>query len=298
MSNHLTLSDRIVIERGLNNDFTFATIARMLDRSPSSISREVRRYRIVVKSNRSFNGNDCTKRAHCLRNTICDDAPFHGCSHSRCKYCPDVLCIDICPAYESPDCKKLEKPPYVCVGCPDQKKCNKNHAYYSAHRADKAHKVNVRDAHKGIRLSPEELIELGNLIQPLIKRGQSLNHICTTHADKIKVSEKTLYNFIDACAFEVRNIDLPKKVKYRRRREKKVLTKFEYLYRRGRTYEDFKSFLEANPGISVTELDTVKGKRDGGGKVFLTMIINDTGFMPVFLMRTLLAIASQSLKTV
>ncbi len=142
MSNHLTLSDRIVIERGLNNDFTFATIARMLDRSPSSISREVRRYRIVVKSNRSFNGNDCTKRAHCLRNTICDDAPFHGCSHSRCKYCPDVLCIDICPAYESPDCKKLEKPPYVCVGCPNQKKCNKNHAYYSAHRADKAHVFN------------------------------------------------------------------------------------------------------------------------------------------------------------
>lgn len=60
----------------------------------------------------------------------------------------------------------------------------------------------------------------------MIKRGQSLNHICTTHADKIKVSEKTLYNYIDACAFEVRNIDLPKKVKYRRRREKKVLTKF------------------------------------------------------------------------
>jgi IS30 family transposase len=94
-----------------------------------------------------------------------------------------------------------------------------------------------------------------------------------------------LYNYIDAGVFEVRNIDLPKKVKYKHRRQKKVLTKFEYRYRQGRTYEDFKSFLEDNPGISVTELDTVKGKRTGGGKVFLTMIINDTGFMPIFLMR-------------
>ena len=134
-------------------------------------------------------------------------------------------------------------------------------------------------------MSPEELTELGELIQPLIRRGQSLNHICTTLGDKIKVSEKTLYNYIDSCVFDVRNIDLPKKVKYKHRREKKVLTKLEYRYRQGRTYEDFKAFIEANPGISVTELDTVKGKRSGGGKVLLTMIINDTSFMPVFLIR-------------
>lgn len=285
MANHLTLSDRIVIERGLNNEFTFATIARMLNRSPSSISREVKRYRVIIQSNHPFNGNNCVKRPSCLRNKICEDAPVHGCTDSRCKFCPDVLCTSICPAYESPDCKKLDRPPYVCVGCSKQKGCRKNHAYYAAHRADTAHKRTIRDSHKGIRLSPEELIELGNLIQPLIKRGQSLNHICTTHADKIKVSEKTLYNYIDAGVFEVRNIDLPKKVKYKHRHQKKVLTKFEYRYRQGRTYEDFKSFLEANPGISVTELDTVKGKRTGGGKVFLTMIINDTGFMPIFLMR-------------
>lgn len=285
MPNHLTLSDRIVIERGINDGLTFATIARMLDRSPSSISREVKRYRIIIQSNHSFNGNDCTKRPSCLRNKICNAAPIHGCTQTRCKACPDVLCTTICHAYESPDCAKLDKPPYVCIGCGEQKKCRRNHAYYAANRADAAHRRNIRDAHKGIRMSPEELVELGELIQPLIRRGLSLNHICTTLGDKIKVSEKTLYNYIDSCVFDVRNIDLPKKVKYRHRRAKKVLTRFEYRYRLGRTYEDFKAFLEANPGISVTEMDTVKGKRSGGGKVLLTMIINDTGFMPVFLIR-------------
>ena len=286
MSNHLTLSDRIVIERGINRDLTFATIARMLNRSPSSISREVRRYRVIIHSNHALNGNDCTKRITCLHNKICQDALRNGCVLGRCKSCPDILCTTICHDYESPNCQKLDKPPYVCVGCSEQRGCKKDHAYYAANRADTAHRCNVRDSHKGIRMSPEELIELGELIQPLIRRGQSLNHICKTLGDKIKVSEKTLYNYIDSCVFDIRNIDLPKKVKYKHRHEKKVLTKLEYRYRKGRTYEDFKAFLEANPGISVTELDTVKGKRSGGGKVLLTMIINDTSFMNVFLMRS------------
>lgn len=28
-------------------------------------------------------------------------------------------------------------------------------------------------------------------------------------------SEKTLYNYVDGCLFDIRNIDLPRKVKYR-----------------------------------------------------------------------------------
>lgn len=283
MAKHLSLSDRIIIERGINDDLTFATIARILDRSPSSISREIKRYRVFIKSNRAFNGNDCTKRPTCLHNKLCADAPRQGCWLSRCKTCPDYKCYEICPDYESPDCVKLDKPPYVCTGCDKQKRCKKNHAYYSAQRANSAHQRTVRDAHKGIRMSPEELQSLGELIEPLIKKGQSLNHICVTHQDEISVSEKTLYNYIDACAFKVRNIDLPKKVVYRHRKQQKVLTKYEYKYRQGRTYEDFKAFMAENPGLSVTELDTVKGVRHGGGKVLLTMSITSSNFMPIFL---------------
>lgn len=237
MAKHLTLSDRIIIERGINNELTFATIARMLDRSPSSISREVKRYRVIIQSNHSLGNNDCTKRMSCLRNKICADAPVHGCFLTRCKSCTDINCNDICPVYESPHCVKLNKPPYVCVGCEQQKKCQKNHAYYAAHRADTAHHRTVREAHSGIRMNPEELVALGQLIEPLIKKGQSLNHICVTHAAEIGVSEKTLYNYI-----------------------------------------------EAHPELPVTEMDTVKGKRSGSGKVLLTMILTPTNFMPIFLM--------------
>ena len=90
-------------------------------------------------------------------------------------------------------------------------------------------------------------------------------------------------NIIDKNVFKVRNIDLPKKVVYRQRRPKRVLTKLEYQYRQGRTIEDFNSFIEANPELSIVEMDTVKGSREKG-KVFLTMIFRKSSFMIIFLM--------------
>lgn len=64
-----------------------------------------------------------------------------------------------------------------------------------------------------------------------------------------------------------------------------MLTRFEYRYRQGRSYNDFKAFLESNPGTPVCEMDTVKGTRSGGGKVLLTLHLNDPEFMLVFLIR-------------
>ena len=98
------------------------------------------------------------------------------------------------------------------------------------------------------------------------------------------MSEKTIYNYIDANAFSVKNIDLPKKVAYRQRKTKPILTKMEYKFRRGRTYEAFNEFLEMNLGVSVVEMDTVKSAR-GCKKMLLTMIFRNSNFMLVFLMK-------------
>lgn len=190
----------------------------------------------------------------------------------------------MCPGYQSPHCPKLEKPPYVCTGCKQQKTCKRNHAYYTAHRANAAYKKELRDARIGIRTTPERLIEIGELLTPLVAKGQSINHILATHREEIGLSEKTIYNYIDANAFSVKNIDLPKKVAYRQRKTKPILTKMEYKFRRGRTYEAFNEFLEMNPGISVVEMDTVKSAR-GCKKMLLTMIFRNSNFMLVFLMK-------------
>lgn len=165
-----------------------------------------------------------------------------------------------------------------------QKRCKYNKAYYSAHKADAAHKRSLREAHSGVRKTPKQLREIAEMIEPLIAKGQSLNHICVTHGNELGISERTLYNYIDQNVFKVRNIDLPQKVVYRQRRPKKVLTKLEYQYRQGRTYADFNSYIEANPDLSIVEMDTVKGGREKG-KVFLTMIFRKTSFMLIFLMK-------------
>jgi IS30 family transposase len=93
-------------------------------------------------------------------------------------------------------------------------------------------------------------------------------------------SEKTLYNYIDAALFDVRNIDLPRKVKYRPR-YKKPEFKVDRGCRLARSYEDFKNYMEQHPDIPVVEMDSVIGSK--GGKVLLTIHFVDTSLMLAFL---------------
>lgn len=284
MAKQLSLPERYVIERMLHQDYSFASIGRNLDRSASTIAREVLHYRCFTSRSPIMGENDCINRPSCQRNTLCPEMGVHGCFASRCKRCPEgIICTSICDNYDSFQCDLLDKPPYVCSNCKMQKGCKKNKAYYSAHKANAAHHKSIKDAHSGVRKTPKELREIAEIIEPLIAKGQSLNHICQTHADELGVSERTLYNYIDKNVFKVRNIDLPKKVVYRERRPKRVLTRLEYQYRQGRTIEDFNSFVEANPDVPIVEMDTVKGSREKG-KVFLTMIFRKSSFMLIFLM--------------
>jgi len=284
MSKQLSLPERIIIERMIHQDHSFASIGRVLERSASTIAREVIHYRSFTDRIPLPGENDCTRRVSCQRNTLCPEVGIHGCFASRCKRCPDgIICTTICDMYDSSQCDLLDKPPYVCSNCKMQHNCKKNKAYYTAHRANAAHQRAIKEAHSGIRQTPADLRRIAAIIEPLIAKGQSLNHICTTHAEELGISERTLYNYIDQSVFKVRNLDLPQKVKYRIRRPKRSLTKLEYQYRQGRTYEDFKSYIEANPDESIVEMDTVKGGREKG-KVFLTMIFRKSSFMLIFLM--------------
>ena len=280
MAKHLTLTERAFIERALAQDYSFAYIGKVLDRSDTTIAREVKRYRVFVE--RTVGRNDCIYYQTCLRNRLCGENAFN--CYLRCKLCTDADCRELCDHYVSKDCAKLNRAPYVCTGCTEQKSCRRNHAYYTAHRAQAAYRKELSSSRRGIRTEPERLVEIGKLLSPLIARGQSINQILVNHSGEIGLSEKTIYNYIDSNAFSVKNIDLPKKVVYRQRRKKQPLTKMEYRCRCGRTIEDFNSFLEMNPDIPVVEMDTVKGKRTKG-KVLLTLIFRQSSFMLIFLMK-------------
>ena len=156
------------------------------------------------------------------------------------------------------------------------------HRYYIANKAEFFAHRNWADSRKGIHADDKTLSELNQLLTPLIKQGQSVNHILAAHTDEIGLSEKTVYNYIDSGLLDVRNIDLPKKVAYRKRR-KKIKSNAECACRKGRSYEEFNKYVSQEKPRFIVEMDTVKSKR-GSSKTLLTMIFRETSFMLIFLM--------------
>ena len=283
MSKHLSLSERVMIERGLLLGSSFKVISRMIGRSPTTVSREIRNRRTFVLRN-AHKGNDCIHYHGCLRKNLCPDETVHTC-FNRCKLCSDHNCRQYCKAYESPHCEELEKPPYVCNGCHYEKNCKKSHAYYSAHKAQAAYVKERSECRKGIHATPEELKRLDELISPLVRKGQSLNHILANHKEEIGLSEKTLYNYVSANVFKAKDIHLPKKVAYKpRKRDRPVLTHLEYKYRLGRTIEVYEAFRAENPDVPVVEMDTVKSAR-GCKKCLLTFTFEKGNFLIAFLLK-------------
>ena len=76
------------------------------------------------------------------------------------------------------------------------------------------------------------------------------------------ISESTIYRLIDYNAFTARNIDLPRKVRFSKRKAKKQL-KLDKDCRNGRTYKDYLEFIAQNPSLPVTQMDSVEEKKGG-----------------------------------
>ena len=126
----------------------------------------------------------------------------------------------------------------------------------------------------------DDIARINGIISPLVRNGQSLHQVYLEHVDDLMCSEKTLYNYVDAQLFDIRNIDLPRKVKYRPR-YKQPEFKVDRGCRIGRNYSDFQKFLEDNPEATIVQMDTVIGRV--GGKCLLTIHFVETSLMLAFL---------------
>ena len=96
----------------------------------------------------------------------------------------------------------------------------------------------------------DDIARINGIISPLVKNGQSLHQIYLAHVDELMCSEKTLYNYVDAQLFDIRNIDLPRKVKYRPR-YKKPEFKVDRGCRIERSYADFQKYLGAKCLLTI-----------------------------------------------
>ena len=94
-------------------------------------------------------------------------------------------------------------------------------------------------------------------------------------------SERSIYNYVDAGIFSARNIDLPRKVRYRPRKSRHDAFKVDKACRIGRDWAAFQAFLSDWPDCPVVQIDSVEGTR--GGKVLLTIHFVKSEFMLAFL---------------
>lgn len=281
---HLTLDDRITIQKGLKEALSFADIAASVGKDPSTISKEIRGHLVVKETGtRSRPFNPCMGRKICtIQRKVCATCDQTYNWHNRDCYCAQCgKCNEACPDFVEETCKTLGKPPYVCNGCKSIRSCTLRKQVYDAKEAQKAYETNRSDSRTGVDLTPEELQRLDDIITPLIRQGQSIHQICVNNADDIMCDERSIYNYVDAGVLSVGNIDLPRKVRYRKRRKKKTVH-IDKLCHVGRTYEDFRKYMEVNPDLSVVEMDSVEGTRDSL-KVLLTLFFRDCSLMLAFL---------------
>ena len=275
---HLTLQDRYTIEEGLNHGYTLTRIAQEVGKDKTTISKEIRKHRIG-NSQRVGNVNDCLNRFQCPIQHLCRD-----CSVDKdCRRCRKEDCRNICPEYRSESCRYIQRAPYVCNGCSMVYDCHRPHFYYRASSAYSSYVERLKSSREGISLTREQLFELDCLLTPLLRQGQSIAHIYAEHMNEIPCSMRTLYNYIDMGILTVRNIDLPKKVRYKPRRPRRKEPEMDYAYREGRTYKDFLEYISANPEAVVVELDTVHGSKSRGG-VMMTMLFRNSTLMLILLL--------------
>lgn len=280
MSRFITFEDRLEIEVCLKENKGFTDIGKKLSKDRTTISKEIRKYSKVKEAGSpNYPANSCKLRKNCRRKKVCGKV---ACKHPQtvnCKHC-ESLCNRYCDAYEEEICRHRFKAPYVCNGCREVKKCTLVKTMYSAIEAHGDATERLSEARSGIFSTEGEIKRMNDIIVPLIRQGHSIHQIYVNNKDHFMCCEKTLYNYVEGCLFDVRDIDMPSKVKYRPR-YKKVHMKVDRGCRVGRAYSDYELYMQLHPDTAVVQMDSVIGEK--GGRVLLTIMFVQTSLMLAFI---------------
>jgi IS30 family transposase len=274
---HLSDSERMQIELWLKERISIKKIAVNLGRSTSTISREICTRAIPSSKTPPYRiPNRCSHQANCEKQFLCENKPDCIKLCRRCR-----LCNRLCADFEEAVCQRLFSPPYVCNGCPDESRCVLRKKYYIHHKAQKDYREKLVEARVGLNISESELLALDEFVSPLIRKGQSIHHIAVNNPNEFTISEKSLYRYVAGSRLKARNIDMPRVVRLKPRSGKPLEHKVDGTCRIGRTYDDYKTYLQQHNDVAVVEMDSVIGRV--GGKVLLTLMFKSCDLMLAFI---------------
>ena len=223
---HLSYEDRKNIEDGLNENKSINQIAKEINRTHTTVLREIDRNKIYFK-------------------------PKQYGTYKNNNYDRDI------------SCSRLAKSPYVCNGCKSRSGCRKERYTYYARKADDSYREVKSNTRKGINLTPEEVYEINKTLTPLIKKGQTINHLYINHPDILDFSKPSFYNYVNNGVFEFGPLDFPRIIKYKKRKNSnKRRTRKEREILINRTYEDFIKYISEHPDVNIVEMDTVVGLQE------------------------------------
>ena len=178
-------------------------------------------------------------------------------------------------------CDKTSKPPYVCNACPSRTGCKRTRYYYYAKDAQADYEEKWSNLRKGIDMTSTEFKYLNETVSDEIRKGHSFAMIVRNHENEFPVGKRTLYNYVENGYLDIINLDLPRKVRYKKRNRNTNIEKKDTKIRINRTYIDFRDYVkthnENNFNINIVEMDTVEGIK--GGSVLLTLLWRQANFM-------------------
>ena len=283
MAKHLTYDDRLEIESYLKSGYSLSAISKDLRRHKSTISKEILlRSAFEKKGCYGRNYNACELRYDCDLSNLCNKKICQIKSKNKYKHCRFCNhCNDNCEFFKEEVCEKLQSPPYVCNNCQNRNSCTLKKRFYKAKNAQLDYEKLLVDSRIGISISPEEIERLDSILKPLVDKGHSVHHILANNRDTIMLSERTIYKYIEIGALSIKNIDLPRKARYRPRKKIQMGYKVDKKCLEGRKYDDYLRFIEENKDVAIVQMDTVEGRK--GGKVLLTIHFIDSSFMLMFI---------------
>lgn len=257
---HLTLEERVLIQRFLEENNSIRYIADRLDRPPSTVSREIKRHLITIIPKYC----DCINYASCNLKSVCGSV---NCN-KLCRTCYQAKkhCTDYSKVY----CDTLESTSsHVCNACNKKSICHYERYLYDARKSDKKYKQDLKESRNGYDCTCEELIKIDDIVSPLVKQGQSIYHILQNHKEELPVSESTIRRMIHESELSCKNIDMRAVVQRKVRKHNNNQYKKSVISKTGHTYDDFLKFINENES-TVVQMDCVEGSKDSSA-VLLTL---------------------------
>ena len=251
---HLCLEHRQIIKRMIIEGATAKEIGKVLGMSPTSISREVKRNRVVEEPKQISEGSICND---CLNFTICSHKRICGSllCNQKCKGCKQ---IKECKYYVPYTCNKTDHWPFTCHGC-FKRSCPLKRYYYDEEKADDIAEHRLKYSRSGADITNEDYIKQNTvLISSVRDKKQSIHHVLKANEELFHCSEKTIYRRIESNVYGVKTMDLPRKpgLKPRKRIKPKYnYTHDDYLNRKGHLYSDWLVYAYKNQCTNNIQMD-------------------------------------------